>query len=60
MKKQNEQILNYEAPEVEVMDFRLEKDFLEGSNCQVYSACGGVDSEEVCLTDTPCLHDFEE
>ena len=60
MKKQNEQILNYEAPEVEVMDFRLEKDFLDGSNCQVYSACGGVDPEGGCLTDTPCLHDFEE
>ncbi|MBR0053571.1 MAG: hypothetical protein IJP73_06685 [Bacteroidales bacterium] len=37
MKKQNEQILNYEAPEVEVMDFRLEANFVATGVCSAYN-----------------------
>lgn len=51
--KKDEQQMTYETPEVEAIEIRMEESFMGCSG-----DCGGVDSEEHCLTDTSCMEDF--
>ena len=48
--KTNEKQLTYEAPEMETIEMTMESAIAGISDCEAF-ACGGVDAEEVCITD---------
>ena len=48
MKKEKQ--FTYEAPDMKTVEIKMESAIAGPSSCEAFS-CGGVDTEDVCLTD---------